>query len=66
MPCILNAANEVAVNAFLTGRIGFLQMPDVVRDAMETCSFSRETNLELLENTDNAAREAAFEYLNKL
>jgi 1-deoxy-D-xylulose-5-phosphate reductoisomerase len=66
MPCILNAANEVAVNAFLTGRIGFLQMPDVVRYAMETCSFSRETNLELLENTDNAAREAAFEYLNKL
>jgi hypothetical protein len=41
-------------------------MPDVVRYAMETCSFSRETNLELLENTDNAAREAAFEYLNKL
>ncbi len=66
MPCILNAANEVAVNAFLTGRIGFLQMPDVVGYAMETCFFSRETDLELLENTDNAAREAAFEYLNKL
>ena len=66
MPCILNAANEVAVNAFLTGRIGFLQMPDVVRYAMETSFFSCETDLELLENTDNAARKAAFEYLNKL
>ena len=30
MPCILNAANEVAVDAFLTRKIGFMQMPDVV------------------------------------
>jgi 1-deoxy-D-xylulose-5-phosphate reductoisomerase len=66
MPCILNAANEVAVNAFLMGKIGFLQMPDVVEYAMETCFFSRDTDLELLENSDDAARESAYEYLNKL
>ena len=39
MPCILNAANEVAVNAFLKGRIGFLVMPEVVEHCMKTASF---------------------------
>jgi 1-deoxy-D-xylulose-5-phosphate reductoisomerase len=39
MPCILNAANEVAVNAFLTGRIGFLRIPEVVEYCMNTASF---------------------------
>ncbi len=39
MPCILNAANEVAVNAFLQGRISFLRMPEVVEHCMKTVSF---------------------------
>jgi len=39
MPCILNAANEVAVHAFLQGRTGFLQMTEVVEHCMETAGF---------------------------
>ncbi|MEI6436325.1 MAG: 1-deoxy-D-xylulose-5-phosphate reductoisomerase [Bacteroidota bacterium] len=39
MPCILNAANEVAVNAFLNGRIAFLGMPEVVEHCMKTAFF---------------------------
>ena len=35
MPCILNAANEIAVNAFLKEKIGFMQMPDIVEYTME-------------------------------
>ena len=66
MPCILNAANEMAVNAFLTGRIGFMQMSDVVSYTMENSFFSQETDLELLGNTDKIARDTSLKYINKL
>lgn len=66
MPCILNAANEVAVNAFLTGRLGFMQMPDVVGYTMENSFYSKDPDLELLETTDKIARETALNYINKL
>ena len=39
MPCILNAANEVAVAAFLEDRAGFLQMSDVIAQTMEKATF---------------------------
>jgi len=35
MPCVLNAANEVAVQAFLEDKIGFLQMSDVIANALD-------------------------------
>jgi len=40
MPCIINAANEVAVTAFLKDRVGFLEMSDVIEDCMERISLS--------------------------
>jgi 1-deoxy-D-xylulose-5-phosphate reductoisomerase len=66
MPCILNAANEVAVDAFLKGRIGFLQLPDIVEYAMDETEFLSSPDLEFLEVTDNNAREIAIDYINKL
>ena len=66
MPCTLNAANEVAVNAFLNARISFLQMPDVVEYAMDKVRFSPDPDLELLEVTDKEGRKAANEYITKL
>ena len=39
MPCILNAANEVVVHAFLHDKIGFLQMSDLIEWAMQTLPF---------------------------
>ncbi len=66
MPCILNAANEVAVNAFLSGKIGFLQMPDVVEHTMESGIYSDNFELDTLEHTDCIARESALTYINKL
>lgn len=39
MPCILNAANEVAVAAFLEERIGFLAMSDLISEVMDRCSY---------------------------
>jgi 1-deoxy-D-xylulose-5-phosphate reductoisomerase len=66
MPCILNAANEVAVDAFLKGKIGFLQMPDIVEYAMNKTEFCPHPDLEFLEVTDNSGRKAAHDYINKL
>jgi 1-deoxy-D-xylulose-5-phosphate reductoisomerase len=39
MPCILNAANEVAVAAFLEGRTGFLEMSDIIEHTMNSVNF---------------------------
>jgi 1-deoxy-D-xylulose-5-phosphate reductoisomerase len=66
MCCILNAANEMAVEAFLSEKIGFLQMPDVVKHAMESNLYSPYPDLDLLEFTDKKAREVASNYINKL
>jgi 1-deoxy-D-xylulose-5-phosphate reductoisomerase len=66
MPCILNAANEIAVNAFLAGRIGFLQMSDLVEHTMEKTEFLASPGLGYLETTDINAREIATNYLKEL
>lgn len=65
-PCILNAANEIAVNGFLEGRAGFLQMADIVEHAMNRTTFVRDISLEVLENSDLESRTRAKEYLNKI
>lgn len=66
MPCILNAANEVAVNAFLSGKIGFMQMPDTVEYTMEKTEYISSPGLGYLEATNNNARGIAMEYINKI
>jgi 1-deoxy-D-xylulose-5-phosphate reductoisomerase len=66
MPCILNAANEVAVQAFLDEKIGFMQMPDVVENTMENSFYSKSPDLDFLEVTDINARETALSFINKL
>jgi 1-deoxy-D-xylulose-5-phosphate reductoisomerase len=66
MPCILNAANEIAVNAFLTEKIGFLQMSDLVEYTMDNSFFSSSPDLDFLESTDRSTREIALNYINKL
>lgn len=66
MPCILNAANEMAVNAFLSEKIEFMQMPDVVEHTMDNGLYSPSPDLEFLEATDIKAREIAKNYINKL
>jgi 1-deoxy-D-xylulose-5-phosphate reductoisomerase len=66
MPCIMNAANEVAVAAFLEERIGFLQMPDVVKYTMDNTEFSAITDLDSLLVTDSEARNTANSFIDKL
>lgn len=59
MPCILNAANEVVVAAFLRDEIGFLQMSDVIEKTMETASFVSTPTYEDYVATDTEARRIA-------
>ena len=66
MPCILNAANEMSVKAFLDEKISFTQMPDIVEYTMENSKFSATPDLDFLEFTDSSAREKALSYINKL
>jgi len=66
MPCILNAANEIAVSAFITEKINFMQMPDVVEYTMENSLYAPSPDLDFLEITDYKAREIAINYINKL
>ena len=56
MPCILNAANEIAVFAFLKNRIGFLDMTAVVEQSMEKIKFIEKPTLEELYQSDAEAR----------
>ena len=61
MPCILNAANEVVVDAFLQDRIGFLQMSDVIEQTMRKASFIVNPSYEDYVATDTEARRLAAE-----
>ncbi len=51
-PCVLNAANEVVVEAFLNKRIGFLQMPDIIEKAMQKVTFIKKPGLDDLIETN--------------
>lgn len=48
MPCILNAANELAVAAFLKEKIRFVDMPRFVREVMETTPYIKDVSLDIL------------------
>lgn len=65
-PCVLNAANEIAVNAFCDGKIGFLEMTDVVEQALGNIPYIAHPNLEALENSDKEARERALTRVNSI
>ncbi|MBO7589891.1 MAG: 1-deoxy-D-xylulose-5-phosphate reductoisomerase [Bacteroidaceae bacterium] len=64
MPCILNAANEVCVAAFLHDEIGFLQMSDVIAGTMARVPFRKESSLEDYIETDAESRRVAASLIN--
>jgi len=63
MPCILNAANEIAVDAFLNGKIRFTEMPRLVRKVMDSITFMQAPTLENLVTTNTEARAYAASLL---
>lgn len=64
MPCIMNAANEVAVAAFLRDEIGFLQMSDVIEQTMTKAHFVAVPTYEDYVATDAEARRIARQLTN--
>jgi len=62
-PCILNAANEVAVDAFLKGLIGFLEIPDVIENTLGKSTFNKAPGLEDYNQADLLARQVAKELI---
>jgi 1-deoxy-D-xylulose-5-phosphate reductoisomerase len=59
-PCVVNAANEVAVEQFLNGKISFLKISELVIKTMEKFPYSEPNSYSDIENADKAAREYAI------
>jgi 1-deoxy-D-xylulose-5-phosphate reductoisomerase len=60
-PCVLNAANEIAVSLFLEGKTGFLTMSNLVELCLEKMNFISNPTLDDYVNTDLEARRMAIE-----
>ena len=66
MPCIMNAANEAAVAAFLQEKIGFYDITDVVRETMETSEFVKFPDIYAIFGTNEAALAKAKTLIDKI
>ena len=66
MPCIVNAANEIAVAGFLKGEIGFLAMSDVIESCMQRVDFKADPSLDDYLNTDKETRIFAQNLIEKI
>ena len=56
VPCVLNAANEIVVQAFLEERISFLKMSDIIENCMEKINFVKNPDLKSLIDIDQETR----------
>ncbi len=65
-PCVLNAANEVAVQAFLDERIGFLAMSDLIEDCLNNVKYISTPTLEDYFETDRETRDYASSKISTL
>ena len=66
MPAVLNGANEMAVNAFLNGKIGYLQIPMLIEKTMEAHTAYDINHIETVMEADFWARHRAEEVLGSL
>jgi len=61
IPCVMNAANEVVVDAFLKDRIDFLHMPDVIEQTINKVNYIKHPDFEEYKSSDFEARRIAQE-----
>jgi len=62
-PCIMNAANEISVNAFLCEKVGFMEMSDIIEQVLNKSEFIQNPNLEDLKYSDKEARILAHQLI---
>ena len=65
LPCVLNAANETAVEAFLREEIPFLAIADLIGEAMEKVPFQQQPGLDALDESDDSARRFCREKISR-
>lgn len=63
MPCAMNAANEVAVAAFLNGRSGFVEMSSIIEQSIAKCSFIAKPSFDDYVATDREVRAIASSFV---
>ena len=66
MPCALNAANEIAVAAFLQEQIGFNDIAGAVEYVLGKTEYNTGASLDAYAETDSASRRLTYEYINKV
>ena len=64
-PCVLNAANEVVVQAFLNNKVGFLEMSDMIEKTLACVSFVKSPTLDDYIKSDAESRAHTAEFLKK-
>lgn len=62
-PCIMNAANEIAVDAFLKGKIGFMQIPEIIESTLVKLPFENKITIDSCFATDSEARRIALQMI---
>lgn len=65
LPCIMNAANEIAVAAFLRDELGFLQIAEVIEATMNQVSFESQPDIKAYQESDEAARLISSQLIQK-
>jgi len=63
MPCILNAANEIAVDAFLQKKLNYLHIADVIENTMKKATFVKSDSIDNFVQTNVEARKIAVEFV---
>ena len=63
VPCVLNAANEIVVKAFLEKKIRFVEMPEIINKTMDVVEFISKPGLEDFEKTDKESRLLALSFI---
>lgn len=66
IPCIMNAANEIAVAAFLRDRIRFTEIPSVIEKTIGKCNFVAKPDIEDIFESDRQGRIFAEEFVNQI
>jgi 1-deoxy-D-xylulose-5-phosphate reductoisomerase len=66
MPSVLNAANEIVVEAFLDERIKFMDMPNIIKRVLSSHQIQRNPSLEDILNADRWARNQAKQHIEKM
>ncbi len=65
LPCIMNAANEIAVAAFLRDELGFLQIAEVIEATMNQVAFESQPDIKAYQESDAAARQITSQLIQK-